>query len=231
MLKSTRVSEESLRGNPETGQQLFDQVGCVACHGQAANMNLQAKYSNARGLADLLENPRRLNPHGRMPSLGLNAQEALDVASALVKGGPPRLPDNPKNDRPGVYYQTYAGDWDRLPDFDKLKPFKKGVIDNLSPTIARLEDHFGVRHTGFLLIDKSGEYEFSTNSDDGSRFYVGDQLVVNNDGVHGGVTRKGNHIARSRQACLHSSFFRQGGRRAQSRQLEWTGLFRKGAWR
>ena len=33
MLKSTRVPEESLRGNPETGQQLFDQVGCVACHG------------------------------------------------------------------------------------------------------------------------------------------------------------------------------------------------------
>jgi len=176
-------------------------------------MNLQAKYSNAQGLADLLENPRRLNPHGRMPSLGLNAQEALDVASALVKGGPPRLPDNPKNDRPGVYYQTYAGDWDRLPDFDKLKPFKKGVIDNLSPTIAGLEDHFGVRHTGFLLIEKSGEYEFSTNSDDGSRFYVGDRLVVDNDGVHGGVTRKGPY--RSLPASMPSLFF-FSTRRAES---------------
>ncbi|MDE0576303.1 MAG: c-type cytochrome [Opitutales bacterium] len=221
MLKSTRVPEESLRGNAETGQQLFDQVGCVACHGQAASMNLQAKYSNARGLADLLENPRRLNPHGRMPSLGLNAQEALDVASALVKGGPPRLPDNPKNDRPGVYYQTYAGDWDRLPDFEKLKPFKKGVVDNLSPTIAGLEDHFGVRYTGFLLIDKSGGYEFSTNSDDGSRFYVGDQLVVNNDGVHGGITKKGTiSLASGKHAFTLLFFDKEGG---EHNHVSWSG--------
>jgi len=221
MLKSTRVPEESLRGNAETGQQLFDKVGCVACHGQAAGMNLQAKYSNAQGLANFLENPRRLNLHGRMPSLGLNAQEALDVASALVKGGPPRLPDNPKNDRPGVYYQTYAGDWDRLPDFEKLKPFKKGVVDNLSPTIAGLEDHFGVRHSGFLLIDKSGGYEFYTNSDDGSRFYVGDQLVVNNDGVHGGVTKKGTiSLASGKHAFTLLFFDKEGG---EHNHVSWSG--------
>ena len=221
MLKSTRVPEESLRGNAETGQQLFDQVGCVACHGEAGDMNLQAKYSNAQGLANFLENPRRLNPHGRMPSLGLNAQEALDIASALVKGGPPRLPDNPKNDRPGVYYQTYAGDWDRLPDFDKLKPFKKGVIDNLSPTIAGLEDHFGVRHTGFLIIEKSGEYEFSTNSDDGSRFYVGDRLVVNNDGVHGGITKKGTiSLAPGKHAFTLLFFDKEGG---EHNHVSWSG--------
>ena len=221
MLKSTRVSEQNLRGNPETGQQLFDQLGCIACHGQAEGMNLQAKYSNARGLADFLRNPRRLNRHARMPSLGLNAQEAQDVASALVKGGPPRLPDNPRSDRPGVYYETYVGDWNRLPDFDKLKLVKKGVVDNLSPSIAGMEDRFGVRHTGFLLVDKAGEYQFSTNSDDGSRFYVGDQLVVNNDGVHGGVTRKGTiSLAAGKHAFTLLFFDKEGG---EHNHVSWSG--------
>ncbi|MDP7204617.1 MAG: hypothetical protein QGH11_03555, partial [Pirellulaceae bacterium] len=50
----------------------------------------------------------------------LTTQEALDVASALVKGGPPRPPDNPKDDQPGVRYEVYSGNWDRLPDFDKI---------------------------------------------------------------------------------------------------------------
>lgn len=38
---------------------------------------------------------------------------------------------------------------------------------------------------GTIGIKQSGSYKFCTTSDDGSLFYVDDQLVVNNDGLHG----------------------------------------------
>ena len=46
------------------------------------------------------------------------------------------------------------------------------------------QDRFGLRFTGAILISKSGKYTFYTNSDDGSRLYIGKRFVVNNDGNH-----------------------------------------------
>ena len=221
MLKSTRVDEEALRGNSKAGSKIFGEVGCIACHGPADSFNAEVKFGNARGLADLLEYPRRLNPHGRMPSLKLTTQEALDVASALVKGGPPRPPDNPKDDQPGVRYEVYSGNWDRLPDFDKLKPVKSGVTDHLAPSIAAMDDHFAVRHTGFLMIEESGEYQFSTNSDDGSRFYIGHSLVVENDGVHGGTKRSGTISLDSGKHAFTLQFFEKEG--GNHNHVTWSG--------
>ncbi|MFP6900467.1 MAG: c-type cytochrome [Opitutales bacterium] len=221
MLTSTRVEKETLRGNSKAGVKTYREVGCAACHGSSDNLNAEVKYGNARGLADFLGNPRRLNPHGRMPSLSLTAQEALDLASALVKGGPPRSPENPKNDRPGVFYEVYKGNWDRLPNFDTLKPVKSGVIDHLAPSVTGMDDHFGVRHTGYLLIEKAGEYHFSTHSDDGSRFYLGHSLVVQNDGVHGGTKRRGALSLEPDKHAFTLQFFEKKG--GHHNHVTWSG--------
>ena len=80
------------------GRDLYQQVGCVACHGSRdANGNpdkvtatsvplgdLKAKYSIA-GLAAFLENPLHIRPSGRMPKL-LAGKEAHDVANYLLQG-------------------------------------------------------------------------------------------------------------------------------------------------
>jgi putative heme-binding domain-containing protein len=46
-------------------------------------------------------------------------------------------------------------------------------------------DRFALRFSGILQVPKSGQYTFYTNSDDGSRIYIGTKLLVNNDGLHG----------------------------------------------
>lgn len=45
--------------------------------------------------------------------------------------------------------------------------------------------NYSARWTGFLYAPKSGEYVFTTVSDDGSALSLDDQLVVDNRGVHG----------------------------------------------
>ena len=85
----------------------------------------------------------------------------------------------------GLRYAAYVGTWDRLPDFEKLKPVEQGTAANISHTVfTKARENFALRFTGFVRIPADGLYFFYTVSDDGSKLYIGDQLVVDNDFLH-----------------------------------------------
>ncbi len=86
----------------------------------------------------------------------------------------------------GLDYWTYSGDWKVLPDFTTLTHEKQGVV--YTPTLERIDTpagNYAVLYKGFLNIIKAGEYTLYLRSNDGSRLSLADQVVVNNDGVHG----------------------------------------------
>ncbi|MCI0495516.1 PA14 domain-containing protein, partial [candidate division KSB1 bacterium] len=87
--------------------------------------------------------------------------------------------------KPGIAVHYYEGEWDVLPDFSTLTPqLSKDVTEiNLKPS-PRQQD-FALRFEGFINIASDGIYTFYTNSDDGSKLFVSDQLIVTNDGLHG----------------------------------------------
>ena len=93
----------------------------------------------------------------------------------------------------GVRYEACKGAWDQLPDFDKLKPTESGKTDKFSVAAYKGEDkdNFGIRFTAYLKAPDDGLYEFHLTSDDGSRLYIGDHLVIDNDGLHGASARTG----------------------------------------
>ena len=53
-------------------------------------------------------------------------------------------------------------------------------------------DQFVIRFVSYIQIDKDGPYKFYTNSDDGSKLYINDDLIVDNDGDHGTIERAGS---------------------------------------
>lgn len=92
----------------------------------------------------------------------------------------------------GLNYKYYEGSWSKIPDFDNLKSVKSGTISNISLNPKRRDDEFGFTFTGYVQIDNSGKYTFYTASDDGSKLYINDKLIVNNDGLHGRRERSGS---------------------------------------
>jgi len=84
----------------------------------------------------------------------------------------------------GLNYQYYEGTWDVLPDFDVLIPEEEGTVDNFDISPRNQDDLFGFRFTGYIEITTAGDYTFYTLSDDGSQLFIGDTLVVDNDGLH-----------------------------------------------
>ena len=94
---------------------------------------------------------------------------------------------------------------------------KKPVVSGVLPVI-RLEvpkgksrDAFALRFTGAIRIDRTGRYTFYTNSDDGSRLYIGNKLVVNNDGLHGMREKRGSIKLPAGSHPLVVTYFDNGG--------------------
>jgi hypothetical protein len=88
-----------------------------------------------------------------------------------------------KGEAAGMDVEYYEGSWNSIPDFDSLTPLRTEVASVPMAYIRNREDNYGLRFTGFLDIETFGSYTFYTNSEDGSRLYIDDQLVVNNDGI------------------------------------------------
>src|SRR5665648_3378 len=85
----------------------------------------------------------------------------------------------------GVHYQYFEGNFSRTSEIEaKGKLVKSGTCDHPNLSMAQIPDYFGLIFSGFVYAPVDGVYTFSTKSDDGSIFKIGNQLVVNNDGSH-----------------------------------------------
>jgi hypothetical protein len=113
----------------------------------------------------------------------------------------------------GVKYSYYEGkNWQFLPVFATLKPKKTGTkyqfrIDEINT----MEGQFAIRFTAYLKIEAAGEYRFYTTSDDGSKLYIEDEEVVNNDGDHGAIERMGTLSLETGLHKIDVEYFNQAG--------------------
>ncbi|WP_017730391.1 PKD domain-containing protein [Nafulsella turpanensis] len=82
--------------------------------------------------------------------------------------------------------------WFQLPDFSRLKAAKSGVIANFSLEPREKDNHFGFVYEGWIQIEKAGYYTFYLNSDDGSKLFINDKLLINNDGWHASAEKAGS---------------------------------------
>jgi hypothetical protein len=98
----------------------------------------------------------------------------------------PALQEDKKIIPGGVRYAYYEGKWDSLPNFSKLDPITAGIADS-SFSFEKLpaSSNFGCVFQGFLKIDTEGYYIFGLSSPDGSKLYINDHEIINNDGRHG----------------------------------------------
>ncbi len=85
----------------------------------------------------------------------------------------------------GLKYSYYEGSWDKLPDFVQLKPVATGIADSTF-TLQKLpaKTNFACLFEGYIEIVTDGYYLFGLGSDDGSKLYLGDKLLIDHDGLH-----------------------------------------------
>ena len=105
----------------------------------------------------------------------------------------PRRPERLRKTslRQGLRYSYYEGTWSSVRRLERARPMSTGIAPTVTMKPSRREENFALRFTGFIDAPKDGMYVFYTTSDDGSLLYVGDEIVVDNDGHHGAEEKCG----------------------------------------
>ena len=122
----------------------------------------------------------------------------LSTESTLPEGTGPQasnctsLPPSSQNGVAYRYYEDNTTSRVALPDFSTLVASKEGVLENFSLSPAEQPDYFLFSYTSYLEVAQAGQYTFFLTSDDGSRLWVNDQLVVDHDGPHGASEKAGS---------------------------------------
>jgi predicted alpha/beta superfamily hydrolase len=126
---------------------------------------------------------KRFSNNGRydMSSVGEFKEGTYLPALSKVKNGIPG----------GFNYAYYEGKWDKMPDFSKLKPVKSGLTDtafrfNKLPQ----KNNFALLIDGWVQIKEDGYYLFGLASDDGSKLYINNRLLIDHDGLHSNNSAK-----------------------------------------
>lgn len=207
------------------GEKLFHSIGCVACHAPVQNgIDLTAvsvplgpvadKYSLA-SLTDFLKDPLKIRPSGRMPNFKLDDKQARDIASFFFRD---------KKIAANVNFAYYEGGWQKLPDFDALKPKTQGQASGFDLGARQRNDGFGFRFSGFVHIPEDGDYRFYLGSDDGSRLTVDGHEIVINDGIHPHSVREGVAKLVAGVHEVQVDYFEGGGEESLSVEIQGPGL-------
>lgn len=112
---------------------------------------------------------------------------------------------------PGLASAYYEGDWSVLPDFRKLRPVRRGTAADFDIAGRRTDDKFGFVFEGFVRVPATGLVAFFTESDDGSRLWIGGRPVVENDGLHGMEERRGEIALGAGLHPIRVEFFEKTG--------------------
>jgi hypothetical protein len=118
----------------------------------------------------------------------VRAKSEKTVTGQFVEGDYLPATKLKKNYKPGgFHYAYYEGNWDKLPDFKKLKPIKEGIADSTF-NLDKLpkQTNFGLVISGQIEVKEDGYYIFASGSDDGCKWYLNDKLIIDLDGTHDG---------------------------------------------
>lgn len=88
-----------------------------------------------------------------------------------------------------------------IPLFDTMQTVKTIYADSINvplqswssgfPGLPGRFEWFGIEYNGYFTVNKLGHYMFRLVSDDGSKLFIDDSLIIDNDGGHGAISKTG----------------------------------------
>ena len=130
--------------------------------------------------------------------------------------------------RPGLAADYYAlSAPEQLPDFSGLDPETSGIIAaiNIPGGVGMFagsgrSTDVGAVFTGALKIPETGYYTLSIESDDGSRLFIDDDMLIDNDGLHGMQERGIGLGLEAGYHRLRVEYFQRSSRRGLVARIE-----------
>ncbi len=121
----------------------------------------------------------------------------------------------------GLELDLHEGAWQSLVDLPHSKPVRSTLAHAIDLSARPRDEHFALVFRGWLSAPADGVYAFECASDDGARVWLGDELLIDNDGLHGVQTRRGEVGLAAGYHALRIEYFNAAG--ASALELRWSG--------
>ena len=195
-------------------------------------------YGGSIELVDVENNTLRYTPPSESVSLDGFFYEIMDGSGQDDRGGVlidfilPRPADSPTTIAAGTTVRYYDLEpLSALPDFEELTPISEEVLGDINlPSTggifagSGLSDDVGAVFEGLIEVPTTATYTLYVESDDGSRLLIGDEEVVNNDGLHGMNEESGTMLLAAGLHRVRVEFFERGGGAGVIARIEGGGL-------
>ena len=120
----------------------------------------------------------QISPGGRRSSINKILVRNPDTKPALTI----------KPAKNGLKFNYYTGTlFQQVQDLELAKPVNSGIFEGTISSEkwkTKKERYIGLKFDGYIYIPETANYTISTLSDDGSKLFIDDELIVNNDGIH-----------------------------------------------
>jgi hypothetical protein len=201
---------------PSIVSELNDFIDSIDVTVRSDRENVEIRYT-IDGSEPTLESPIVDNPISLMHTATIaagcfrNGKSVSDIARMTFTKVQPVSGVKVDSIQNGIRYKYVEGNWGSLPNFDSLNATASGVLANFSFKPSKISNGYGFEYKGYIKIPAEGIYTFYTASDDGSRLYIGDLLLVDNDGPHAIVEKEGRIALAAGYHSLRVTFFESAG--------------------
>jgi len=122
----------------------------------------------------------------------------------------------------GIGFSVYDGKWSELPDFNSMKASTTGVAKSFDLGSRKGTEEYGFVFDGLIRIPADAIYTFYISSDDGSKLFIDDKLLIDNDGLHGMIEKENQAPLAKGYHSIRVLFFERSG--GDDLQVQWQGL-------
>lgn len=120
----------------------------------------------------------------------------------------------------GLKFSYYEGEWTTLPDFKNLTPAKMGISNQVGLSeISHRDNQFAVVLEGYLDVAETGPKTLYLSSDDGSKLYLNNELIIDQTGDHTAVKKMVQTLLAAGKHKIRIEYFERSG--SQFLQAGW----------
>jgi len=143
------------------------------------------------------------------------------AATAVIRKNDSQVRESAENLGHGIKFKYFDGFFRDVHDLSDSKPGAEGILPAFSIENRQKEQYFGFEFAGYIHIEKEGPYTFYLTTNDGSRMFFDDIMIINNDGLHPAAEVSKQLTLSAGYHPFLICYFQEGG--THHFQLEWQG--------
>jgi len=125
------------------------------------------------------------------------------------------------NVKSGLKYDYYERFFVTTEDLDTATPLQSGITDKITINQSQKANYFGYQFSAYIKAPKNGIYTFYLESNDGSRLFIDNEELIENDANHGAVEQPGSVGLKAGLHRIEVKYFQCGG--GKSLKVSWDG--------